>query len=593
MELDLKQIPKTPGIYKFFSNNKIIYIGKAKNLKTRVSSYFSQSIKDRKTQQIKKLTDKIETFSTQTEAGALLLEQSLIKENLPRFNILLRDDKTYPYIHFSMSHKFPSVSMKRSKHSVSKDFFGPFISASAVKSSIKDLQKIFKVRNCSNSTFSNRSRPCIEHQMQRCSAPCVGIINENNYMEDISSAQYYLSYSGKKAKNLMLSQMQKFSDQQDFEKANEVKKRISSLDLLQQEQSINSNLTSVDFFSCIFKHGRTGACILSIRDGKIRGTKTYYFKDDHNSEVDQLLHSLIFSYYQNAFSLPDKILLTFKSNNLDLIYQAIKMKFNKSVRISAKVPIGAKQLSKLSILNAKQIIENKTKASDRYLHSISDLQKKLGTKNRNLSIEGYDISHLSGTNAVASCVRFNEEGPDKRLYRIFNIPLELSGNDTGSLAYALKRRILKKDINSLPNIILIDGGQLQLNAVLDVFNAMDIQPPIVLSIVKGSKRIRASETILSQNGIIEISKDSAGFRLLQQVRDESHRFALKNSRNKKNKKTKFSTLNLIEGLGPVMQKRLINKFKSLKNIKNASSSDLLLIPGISKKLCERIKEGLN
>jgi excinuclease ABC subunit C len=269
------------------------------------------------------------------------------------------------------------------------------------------------------------------------------------------------------------------------------------------------------------------------------------------------------------------------------------MKFNKSIRISAKVPIGAKQLSKLSILNAKQIIENKTKASDRYLHSISDLQKKLGTKNRNLSIEGYDISHLSGTNAVASCVRFNEEGPDKRLYRIFNIPLELSGNDTGSLAYALKRRILKKDINSLPNIILIDGGQLQLNAVLDVFNVMDIQPPIVLSIVKGSKRIRASETILSQNGIIEISKDSAGFRLLQQVRDESHRFALKNSRNKKNKETKYSTLNLIEGLGPVMQKRLINKFKSFTNIKNASSNDLLLIPGIGKKLCERIKEGLN
>ena len=593
MEINLKHIPKTPGIYKFFSKNKIIYIGKAKNLKTRVSSYFGQSIKDRKTQKIKNLTDKIETFSTPTEAGALLLEQSLIKENLPRFNILLRDDKTYPYIHFSMSHQFPSVSMKRSKHSVSKDFFGPFISASAVKSSIKDLQKIFKVRNCSNSTFSNRSRPCIEHQMQRCSAPCVGIINENNYMEDISSAQHYLSYSGKKAKNLMLSQMQKFSDQQDFEKANEVKKRISTLDLLQQEQSINSNLTSVDFFSCIFKHGRTGACILSIRDGKIRGTKTYYFKDNHYSEIDQLLHSLIFSYYQNAFSLPDKILLTFKSNNLDLIYEAIKMKFNQSVRISAKVPIGAKQLSKLSILNAKQIIENKTKASDRYLHSISDLQKKLGTKNRNLSIEGYDISHLSGTNAVASCVRFNEEGPDKRLYRIFNIPLELSGNDTGSLAHAIKRRILKKAINSLPNIILIDGGQLQLNAVLDVFNAMDIQPPIVLSIVKGSKRIRASETILSQNGIIEISKDSAGFRLLQQVRDESHRFALKNSRNKKNKETKYSTLNLIEGLGPVMQKRLINKFKSLKNIKNASSNDLLLIPGISKKLCERIKEGLN
>ena len=593
MEINLKQIPKTPGIYKFFSKNKIIYIGKAKNLKTRVSSYFGQSIKDRKTQQIKKLTDKVETFSTQTEAEALLLEQSLIKENLPRFNILLRDDKTYPYIHFSMSDKFPSVSMKRSKHSVSKDFIGPFISASAVKSSIKDVQKIFKVRNCSNSTFSSRSRPCIEYQMRRCSAPCVGIIDEVNYMEDISSAQHYLSYSGKKAKNHMLSQMQKFSDQQDFEKANEVKKRIFSLELLQQEQSLSSNHTSVDFFSCIFKHGRTGACILAVRDGKIRGTKTYYFKEDHHSEIDQLLHGLIFSYYQNHFTLPEKIVLTFKPDSLNLLYEAMQIKFNQSIPILTRAPVGSKQLSKLAIMNAGQIIENKTKASDRYVHSLSDLQSNLGISITNFSIEGYDISHLSGTHAVASCVRFNKEGPEKRLYRTFNIPLELSGNDTGSLAHVLKRRILKKDIYSLPNIILIDGGQLQLNCVLDVFNSMNIQPPILLSIAKGSKRIRASETILSQSGIIEMSKDSSGFRLLQQVRDESHRFALNNSRNKKNKEIKFSALNLVDGIGPVMQQKLINKFKSLKNIKNASPDDLLLIPGISKKLSERIKEVLN
>ena len=208
MSLDLKQVPDTPGIYKFFSKNKIIYIGKAINLKKRVSSYFGKSFKDRKTQQIKILTDKIETFSTSTEAEALLLEQSLIKENLPRFNILLRDDKTYPYVHFSMSHQFPSISMKRSKHAVSKNFFGPFISVKAVKSTIKDLQKIFHIRNCSDSTFANRSRPCIEHQMQRCSAPCVNLISASTYSADISSSQQYLSSTGKKTKSLMTMQMQ-------------------------------------------------------------------------------------------------------------------------------------------------------------------------------------------------------------------------------------------------------------------------------------------------------------------------------------------------------------------------------------------------
>jgi len=200
MAVNLQEIPTTPGIYKFFSKNEIIYIGKAINLKKRVSSYFGNSLKDRKTQKIKILTDAIETFSTKTEAEALLLEQALIKENLPRFNILLRDDKTYPYIHFSMSHQFPGISMKRSKNAVSKNFFGPFISAHAVKTTIKDLQKIFHIRNCSDSTFSNRTRPCIEHQMRRCSAPCVDQVELIDYATDISAAQSYLSSSGKKSK---------------------------------------------------------------------------------------------------------------------------------------------------------------------------------------------------------------------------------------------------------------------------------------------------------------------------------------------------------------------------------------------------------
>ena len=225
MDLDLKHVPNTPGIYKFFSKNKIIYIGKAKDLKKRVSSYFGKAFKDRKTQQIKILTDKIETFSTTTEAEALLLEQSLIKENLPRFNILLRDDKTYPYVHFSMDHKYPSITMKRSKHAVSKNYFGPFISAQAVKSTIKDIQKIYQIRNCSDTTFNNRARPCIEHQMQRCSAPCVNFISELSYRGDIESSQHYLSSSGKKIKTLMTAQMKKFDEQQEFERANEVKKK--------------------------------------------------------------------------------------------------------------------------------------------------------------------------------------------------------------------------------------------------------------------------------------------------------------------------------------------------------------------------------
>ena len=592
MTLDLKQVPNTPGIYKFFSKNKIIYIGKAKDLKKRVSSYFGKSFKDRKTQQIKTLTDHIETFSTITEAEALLLEQSLIKENLPRFNILLRDDKTYPYIHFSMDHKYPSISMKRSKHDVSKNFFGPFISAQAVKATIKDLQKIYQLRNCSDTTFNNRSRPCIEHQMQRCSAPCVNLISEISYQGDIISSQHYLSSSGKKTKSLMTAQMHKLAEQQEFERAQEIKKRIESLDLLQQEQSFNSSLISVDFFACVSKLDRTGICILSVRDGKIRGTKTHYLKSNHLHDIDSLLQSLIFSYYQNSFSLPKKIILNIKPRNLPLITEAVKLKFGKKVLISTNINSNIRKVAKLGKLNANQVIENRINQADKYSFAVKDLILKLGLSGENLSIEGFDISHHSGKDAVASAVRFSSNGPEKKNYRLFNIPKKLSGNDIGSMKHILDRRINNKSIISLPDIILIDGGKLQLEVALNVLSVLGKKSPIILSIVKGSKRVRSTETILSKDGVIEMSKDSPGFLLLQQIRDESHRFAISNNRKKKNRLTKYSSLDLIKGLGPSKKKGLLNYFKSIKAIKGASSEDLCKVPGISIKLAEEIQKNL-
>tara|TARA_Y100001935_G_scaffold253177_1_gene258702 strand:+ start:5519 stop:7303 length:1785 start_codon:yes stop_codon:yes gene_type:complete len=588
MALDLKQVPNTPGIYKFFSKNKVIYIGKAKDLKKRVSSYFGKSFKDRKTQQIKFLTDKIETFSTTTEAEALLLEQSLIKENLPRFNILLRDDKTYPYVHFSMDHKFPSISMKRSKHAVSKNFFGPFISAQAVKSTIKDLQKIYQIRNCSDTTFSNRSRPCIEHQMQRCSAPCVDLISEISYQSDIISSQHYLTSTGKETKSLMTSQMLKLAEQQEFERANEIKKRIRSLNLLHQEQSFNSSLVSVDFFSCVSKLERTGASVLSVRDGRIRGTKTHYLKGNQLHDIDNLFQSLIFSYYQNSFSLPQKIILNAKPSNIGLIKQAVKLKFGKKISISSNISSDMRKVAKLGKLNANQVIENRVSQSDRYSLAMKDLFLNLGLMDKNFTIEGFDVSHHSGQNAVASAVRFSSNGPEKKHYRLFNIPNELSGNDTGSMKHVLERRINKASSNPLPDIILIDGGKLQLDTALKTFSALTQKSPMILSIVKGSKRIRSTETILSKDGIVEMPSDSPGFVLLQQIRDESHRFAITSNRKKKNKSIKKSSLDSIRGLGPKKKKDLMKHFKSVKSIKSASVEDLCKVSGISIKLAQEI-----
>ena len=593
MALNLKQVPNTPGIYKFFSKNKIIYIGKAKNLKRRVSSYFGKSLKDRKTQQIKLLTDKIETFSTTTEAEALLLEQSLIKENLPRFNILLRDDKTYPYVHFSMDHKYPSISMKRSKHAVSKNFFGPFISAHAVKSTIKDLQKIYQIRNCSDTTFNNRSRPCIEHQMQRCSAPCVDLISEFSYQSDIISSQHYLTSSGKETKSLMTAQMHKLAEMQEFERAHEVKKRIRSLDLLHQEQSFNSSLISVDLFSCVSRLDRTGVSILSVRDGKIRGAKTHHVRGNQLHDIDKLFQSLIFSYYQSSFSLPKKIILNNKPINLSLIKQAVKLKFGKKILISSNINSNMRKVAKLGKLNAYQVIENRINKSDRYSYALKDLISNLGFADKDITIEGYDVSHHSGHNAVASAVRFSSNGPEKKQYRLFNIPKELSGNDTGSMRHVLERRINKASLNPLPDIILIDGGKLQLEAALSTFSAVTDESPLILSIVKGSKRIRSTETILSKDGVIEMSKDSPGFILLQQIRDESHRFAITSNRKKKTRSINRSSLDNIRGLGPKKKKDLLKYFKSIQSIKHAQESELCKVNGISIKLAKEINSFYN
>jgi excinuclease ABC subunit C len=424
--------------------------------------------------------------------------------------------------------------------------------------------------------------------MQRCSAPCVDLISEISYQSDIVSSQHYLSSSGKKTKSLMTSQMRKLAEQHEFEKANDIKKRIKSLDLLHQEQSINSSLVSIDFFACLSKLDRTGICILSVRDGKIRGTKTHYLKGNQLEDIDSLFQSLIFSYYQNSFSLPKKIILNTKLSNPLLIKEALRLKFGKTILISTNINSNIRKIAKLGKLNANQVIDNKVNQSVKYSFAIKDLISNLGIVRKNLTIEGFDVSHHSGQNAVASSVRFSSNGPEKTKYRLFNIPKELSGNDIGSMKHVLERRINKANINPLPDIILIDGGKLQLEAALSTFLVTPKKAPIILSIVKGSKRVRSTETIISKDGIIEISKDSPGFVLLQQVRDESHRFAITSNRKKKNKSIKRSSLDDVKGLGPKRKKDLMNYFKSIQSIKDASVEDLCKVSGISIKIAEDI-----
>ena len=588
MPVDLKKVPNTPGVYKFFNEHEIIYIGKAKNLKKRVSSYFGKSYKDRKTSQIQFLTDKVETFTTKNEVEALLLEQMLIKENKPKFNILLRDDKTYPYIYFSLDHEYPGVYSKRTKKGVDKKYFGPFVSSEAVKKSIKEIQKIFKVRNCSDNTFANRTRPCIEFQMKRCSAPCVQKINKVDYFEDISSAKSFLTSSDTKTVQRLMKDIEKAVSKLEFEKAAEIRDRLNRLKLLKEEQSVVTLANDIDIFAVSSEMSYLGVSIIVVRNGKIRGTKTHLIKQALYSSLDEVYQSAIFNFYEHQLDIPNKILCAYELDDKKILEDMFESKHQKKVRIIHSPSKSLKPIFNLCKLNSQQVIKNHISKEDKYTFALNELGDYIGQKNIK-KIEAYDVSHISGENGVASCVVFTETGPEKKSYRLFNIPDSLSGNDVGSLKHILNRRIKYFDDPKIkPDLLLIDGGKTQLkfvNSVIDNSNHKDLK---AISIVKGSNRIRATETIISRDGILELDRNSKSFLVLQEMRDESHRFAIQALRKKKRKTISKSELNSVKGIGPTLKRRLLKNFKSIKNIKAANLSDLMTIKGINEKIAKQI-----
>ena len=592
MAVNLKKVPSTPGIYKFFNKKEIIYIGKAKDLKKRVSSYFGKSLKDRKTSQIKLLTDRVETFTTKNEVEALLLEQMLIKENKPKFNILLRDDKTYPYIYFSLDHEFPGVYSKRTKKAVDKKYFGPFVSSDAVKKSIKEIQKIFRVRNCSDSTFSNRSRPCIEFQMKRCSAPCVKKINKVDYFEDITSAKSFLSSSDTKTVKRLTKDIEKAVSKLDFEKAAEIRDRLKRLNLLKEEQSVVTLANDIDIFSVSCEMTYIGVSIIVVRNGKIRGTKTHLIKQPHFISIDDIYQSAIFNFYDNQPDVPKKILCAYVLEDKPILEDVFIKKYKKKVQIIHSPGNSIKPIFNLCKLNAIQVIKNHISKEDKYTFALNELGDFLGIKEIQ-KIEGYDVSHISGDNAIASCIVFSKKGPLKNNYRLFNIPNKLSGNDVGSLENVLERRLKYFDEpKTKPDLILIDGGKTQLKFATNVISKSSHKDIDVISIVKGSNRLRATETIIGKNGVVEIGKNSKAFLLLQEIRDESHRFAINAMRKKKRKKINKSQLDSIDGVGIILKRRLINEFQSFKNIRLASKEDLMTVKGINERIAADIVKKL-
>ena len=587
MKDKIKNIPESPGVYKFFSKKELIYIGKAKNLKKRTSSYFGKSLKDRKTNQIRRLTDHIEVFITNNEVEALLLEQNLIKENKPRFNILLRDDKTYPYIYFSLDQEFPGIYLKRTKSSVNKNYIGPFISSQAVKNSIKDIQKIFRIRNCSDATFKSRTRPCIEFQMKRCSAPCTKNISKEEYMEDIEKSKDYLTSSKRNLVSNLKKAMKRASDELNYEKAADIKTRINQVEVINEKQAITPNAVDADIFSVEKVYNYAGICIVTIRDGKIRGTKTHLIKDAFLETINNLYELAVFNFYSNKANLPKKIFFASPLDDLILIQDCIKDNISEKIVFPKTKNSFIKPIVSLAKNNAAQIIKNHLSKKEKYAFAYKELAKKLGVEKIE-RIDAFDISHQYMQQGVGSCVVFAESGASKKDYRLFNIPNDIVGNDVASMEHVISRR-LKYYKDYRPDLILIDGGKAQLNFTNRLLKNFDMEKILVLAIAKGRGRVRATETIYTSKGVIEIDPHSESFKLLNELRDESHRFAITASRKKIRKTNKYSSLDSVRGIGPITKKALLKKFRGLKGIKEATKDDLMTIKNINETIALEIK----
>jgi excinuclease ABC subunit C len=429
--------------------------------------------------------------------------------------------------------------------------------------------------------------------MKRCSAPCVQKISKVDYFVDVASAKSYLSSSDSQTINRLNSEIEKASHNLEFEKAADIRDRLKRLELLREEQSVVTLARDEDIFSVYAEDDYLGICIIVVRRGKIRGTKTHLIKRAYYESIDDVYQSAILNFYDNQIDIPNKILCTSSLDTKELIKKVIKKKFNIKVNITHSPSRAIRSIYGLCKINAKQVIQNHLSKEDRYNFAFKELQSAMGLKIPIKRIEAYDVSHISGDHAVASCIVFSDSGPLNKDYRLFNIPKELSGNDVGSLKHVMERRLkYYKDKETQPDIILIDGGRAQLKFAASVIKASKHKDIKVISIAKGSDRVRATETILSEEGIIEFDKYSKAFLLLQEARDDSHRFAIMAQRKKKRGGINKSKLDDIDGIGAVLKRRLLFKYKNIKSIKLANIDDLMTVKGINVKIANSIKEKL-
>ena len=594
----INQSPTSAGIYKMLNEkDEILYVGKAKNIQNRLKSYLNgNNLSNR----IKRMVSKISTIDvviTQTEKEALLLEANLIKKLKPPFNILLRDDKSFPYIFINHEQEYPQITKHRGKQKFKGKYFGPFATINSLNYTLKILQKVFLLRSCDDTIFENRSKPCLLYQIERCSGPCVNdTINKKDYNSTVKNAENFLSGHHSTLQAELSKKMERESEILNYEKAASYRDKIEALTQIQSQQNINlHDIKNTDVISISRKGNKSCVQVFIYRSGQNWGNRSYFPKHGEEVETYEILERFIVDFY-TKYSPPKNVLINTPINNSKLIKNSLKSIYSYQTNFS--IPKQGKKLEIINyaIRNSELSLKNHITQSFSDKENLKALKKDLGIALDINRIEAFDNSHLFGKNAVGAMIVFSNEGFDKKSYRKFNIDSNKvkPGDDYGMMRHVLERRFSseaiknQKKYQNLPELLIIDGGKGHYDLAKKILDEKNLNKIKLASIFKGEGRKESLDQIIFNDKKNYIKKDTPSFFFMQRLRDESHRYAIGAHRDKRKKEMHTSELEPIEGLGRVRKKLLLNHFGSIKNIKTASSQDITKVKGISRLLSEKI-----
>ncbi|MBA1198982.1 excinuclease ABC subunit UvrC [Pseudomonas plecoglossicida] len=588
-----------PGVYRMFdAEARLLYVGKAKNLKKRLASYFRKTGLAPKTAALVGRIAQVETTITANETEALLLEQNLIKEWRPPYNILLRDDKSYPYV-FLSDGQFPRLGIHRGAKKAKGRYFGPYPSAGAIRESLSLLQKGFMVRQCEDSYYANRTRPCLQYQIKRCKGPCVDLVSPEEYAEDVRHSVMFLEGRSQQLGNELNAEMEQAAMTLNFEKAAQLRDQIALLRRVQDQQYMEGGSGEVDVVAAFINPG--GACVhlISVRGGRVLGSKNFFPQVGIEEEVSEVMAAFLAQYYLGNAEreMPGELIVNVVHEDFAAISEAVQTLRGRELAITHRVRGTRARWQQLAVTNAEQALNARLANRQHMAARFEALASVLGLDEVPQRLECYDISHSSGEATVASCVVFGPEGPIKSDYRRFNIEGITGGDDYAAMHQALMRRYgrIQAGEGKLPDVLLVDGGKGQLNMARDVMQELGISDLTLLGVAKGVTRKAGFETLYLNDVAHEftLKGDSAALHLIQQIRDEAHRFAITGHRARRGKARRTSSLEDVAGVGPKRRRELLKHFGGLQELNRASIDEIAKAPGISKKLAESIYASLH